>query len=69
MQIFPAATSDAVCVHYRPRAVLVDGATYTNDNVAIFRFQDSLIREYHDYFDPRRFQVGVDALRGRPTTP
>jgi uncharacterized protein len=28
----------------------------------VFLFEDGLIREYHDYFDPRRFQVVVDAL-------
>jgi uncharacterized protein len=25
-------------------------------------FRDGLIVDYHDYFDPRRFQVVVDAL-------
>lgn len=60
--VYPAADSDAVCVEYSNRAVLVDGTTYTNDNIAVFRFEDGLIREYHDYFDPRRFQVVVNAL-------
>jgi len=60
--VYPAADSDAVCVEYSNRAVLVGGTTYTNDNIAVFRFKDGLIREYHDYFDPRRFQTVVDAL-------
>jgi len=60
--VYPAADSDAVCVEYRNVAVLHDGTEYTNDNIAVFRFQDGLITEYHDYFDPRRFQVVVDAL-------
>ena len=60
--VYPAADSDAVCVEYSNRAVLVGGVEYTNDNIAVFRFRDGLISEYHDYFDPRRFQVVVDAL-------
>jgi ketosteroid isomerase-like protein len=60
--IYPAANSDAVCVEYRVCATLVGGTEYTNDNIAVFRFQDGRIGEYHDYFDPRRFQIVVDAL-------
>lgn len=60
--VYPAADSDAVCVEYRNRAVLTDGTEYTNDNIAVFRFEDGLISAYHDYFDPRRFQTVVDAL-------
>jgi ketosteroid isomerase-like protein len=60
--VYPAADSDAVCVEYRNRATLVGGTDYTNDNIAVFLFQDGLISAYHDYFDPRRFQVVVDAL-------
>jgi ketosteroid isomerase-like protein len=61
--IYPAADSDAVCVEYRNRATLVGGAEYANENIAVFRFEDGLFRAYHDYFDPRRFQAVVDALR------
>jgi ketosteroid isomerase-like protein len=60
--VYPSADSDAVCVEYRNRARLVGGTDYTNDNIAVFRFEDGLIGAYHDYFDPRRFQVVVDAL-------
>jgi ketosteroid isomerase-like protein len=60
--VYPAADSDAVCVEYRARAVIVGGTEYTNENIAVFRFRDGLISEYHDYFDPRRFQTVVDAL-------
>ena len=45
-------------------AVLRDGTEYTNDNIAVLLFRDGLIANYHDYFDPRRFQVVVDALPG-----
>jgi ketosteroid isomerase-like protein len=60
--VYPAADSDAVCVEYTNHAVLVGGTTYTNTNIAVFRFDDGRISVYHDYFDPRRFQVVVDAL-------
>ena len=60
--MYPAANSDAVCVEYRNRATLMGGTEYTNENIAVFHFRDGLITEYHDYFDPRRFQSVVDAL-------
>lgn len=60
--VYPAADSDAVCVEYHNVARLVGGTEYTNVNIALFRFRDGLVVEYHDYFDPRRFQVVVDAL-------
>ncbi|MGK6353884.1 nuclear transport factor 2 family protein [Sphingomonas sp. DT-207] len=60
--IYPAADSDAVVVEYNVRATLVGGTRYTNSNIAVFRFEDGLITAYHDYFDPRRFQVVIDAL-------
>jgi len=60
--VYPAADSDAVCVEYHNVATLVDGTRYTNDNIAVLRFRDGLVAEYHDYFDPRRFKVVVDAL-------
>ena len=62
--VYPAGDSDAVVVEYRNEATLTNGTVYTNDNIAVFRFVDGLISEYHDYFDPRRFQVVVDALTG-----
>ena len=60
--LYPAADSDSVCLEYDVRAKLMNGADYTNSNIAVFRFREGLIHAYHDYFDPRRFQVVVDAL-------
>ncbi|MER8505437.1 nuclear transport factor 2 family protein [Mesorhizobium sp. M0199] len=60
--VYPAADSDAIVVEYKNRAMLIGGSEYTNSNIAIFRFESRLISAYHDYFDPRRFQVVVDAL-------
>jgi len=60
--VYSDINSDAVCVEYTNQATIVGGTTYTNTNIAVFRFKEGLISEYHDYFDPRRFQVVVDAL-------
>jgi ketosteroid isomerase-like protein len=60
--IYPATNSNAVAVEYRVRATITGGTEYTNDNIAVFLFEGDLIRAYHDYFDPRRFQTVVDAL-------
>jgi uncharacterized protein len=60
--VFPAADPMVTTVEYRVRAELARGGEYTNDNLAIFEFDDDLVRRYHDYFDPRRFQLVVDAL-------
>jgi ketosteroid isomerase-like protein len=60
--VYSDTNSDAVCIEYTNHATIVGGTVYTNTNIAVFRFNDGLISEYHDYFDPRRFQVVVDAL-------
>ena len=64
--IYPAADSDVVVVEYDVDATLRTGARYTNRNIAVFRFRGELIAAYHDYFDPRRFQVVVAALPKEP---
>jgi ketosteroid isomerase-like protein len=60
--VYPVEASSTVVVEYTNHATLADGTVYTNANIAVFRFEDGLIRWYHDYFDPRRFQVVVDYL-------
>jgi ketosteroid isomerase-like protein/dienelactone hydrolase len=60
--VYPTPDAVTVSVEYRNRAMIKGGTEYTNDNIAVFRFRDGLITEYHDYFDPRRFQIVVDAL-------
>ena len=60
--IYDDPDTNAVCVEYKNDALLKNGTPYTNDNIAVFIFRDGRISEYHDYFDPRRFQTVVDAL-------
>ncbi len=60
--VYPSANSEAICVEYTVRATIAGGTEYTNQNIAVFRFEGGLISAYHDYFDPRRFQIVIDAL-------
>lgn len=63
--VYPVESSSTVVVEYSNDSTLADGRVYTNDNIAVFRFEDGLIRWYHDYFDPRRFQLVVDFLNAK----
>lgn len=60
--VYPVQDSSTVVVEYSNHSTLANGSVYTNDNIAVFRFEDGLVRWYHDYFDPRRFQLVVDFL-------
>jgi uncharacterized protein YndB with AHSA1/START domain/ketosteroid isomerase-like protein len=60
---YPTTDPDVVIVEWDVSATLPDrGTTYRGSNITVFRFRKGLIVDYHDYFDPRRFQVVVDAL-------
>lgn len=60
--LYPIAGADVVVAEWRVSARLSDDTEYTNENITVFGFRDDLIVDYHDYFDPRRFQVVVNAL-------
>jgi uncharacterized protein YndB with AHSA1/START domain/ketosteroid isomerase-like protein len=54
---------DVVIVEWNVSATLPGrGTTYRGNNITVFRFRHGLIADYHDYFDPRKFQIVVDAL-------
>jgi uncharacterized protein YndB with AHSA1/START domain/ketosteroid isomerase-like protein len=54
---------DVAIVEWHVSATLPGrGARYSGNNITVFRFRHGLISEYHDYFDPRKFQIVVDAL-------
>jgi ketosteroid isomerase-like protein/uncharacterized protein YndB with AHSA1/START domain len=54
---------DVVIVEWDVSATLPDrGTTYRGNNITVFRFRNGLIADYHDYFDPRKFQIVVDSL-------
>lgn len=67
--VYPAADAHDVVVEYSVKALLSNGETYSNRNIAVFEFQRGKIAVYHDYFDPRRYQRVVDALARAQTQP
>jgi ketosteroid isomerase-like protein/uncharacterized protein YndB with AHSA1/START domain len=61
--IYQTADLDVVIVEWDATATLPErGTTYRGHNITVFRFRRGLIVDYHDYFDPRKFQVVVDAI-------
>jgi Ketosteroid isomerase-related protein len=55
--------ADVVVVEWDVVATLPErGTIYRGNNITVFRFRNGLISHYHDYFDPRKFQIVVDAL-------
>jgi ketosteroid isomerase-like protein len=60
--LYPGLDPNVVVVEYDVTATLpARDEIYRGNNVAIFEFQRGKIIAYHDYFDPRKFQVVVDA--------
>jgi uncharacterized protein len=52
-----------VVVEWDVRAVLVKaGEVYRGNNITVFKFEGGLIRTYHDYFNPLKFELVVRAI-------
>ena len=61
--LYPAVDPEVVIVEWDVTASLpAQNQVYRGNNITVFKFRDGLIAEYHDYFDPRKFQVVVNAL-------
>ena len=57
LEITELADPDRLLARWKPRGVMTDGSTYTNENVALFVFgADGLISGFDEYFDPVRAQ-------------
>ncbi len=64
--VYPGFDPNIVVVEYDVMATLpARDTTYRGNNIAVFEFQRGKIAVYHDYFDPRKFQVVVDAAAAR----
>jgi ketosteroid isomerase-like protein len=64
--LYPTLDPDTIIVEWDVAATLpARHATYRGNNITVFRMRDGKIAEYHDYFDPRKFQTVVDALSDR----
>jgi uncharacterized protein len=62
-EIYPTVDPDVIVVEYTVTAVLVKtGATYNGINLAIFKFRDGKIVAYHDYFNPEKFKMVIEAI-------
>jgi ketosteroid isomerase-like protein len=61
--LYPTLEPSVVIVEWDVEATLpAKDATYRGNNITVFKFRDSKIVEYHDYFDPRKFQLVIDAI-------
>jgi ketosteroid isomerase-like protein len=61
--LYPALDPDVVIAEWDVTATLsAQRETYRGNNITVFRLRDAKIVGYHDYFDPRKFQIVVDAL-------
>jgi ketosteroid isomerase-like protein len=61
--LYPATDPDIVIVEWDVTASLpAQNQIYRGNNITVFKFRAGLIAEYHDYFDPRKFQVVVNSL-------
>jgi uncharacterized protein len=61
--LYPTLDPDAIIAEWDVAATLpARHETYRGNNITVFRLRDGKIAEYHDYFDPRKFQTVVDVL-------
>lgn len=61
--IYASVDPDVIVVEYTVAAVLVKtNATYNGVNIAVFKFRDGKIVAYHDYFNPEKFKMVVEAI-------
>jgi ketosteroid isomerase-like protein len=69
--IYPTDDPCVVIVEWDVEATLrAKGDVYRGKNITVFKFQHSKIVAYHDYFDPRKFQIVVDAIsEAKPSAP
>jgi ketosteroid isomerase-like protein len=61
---YPTIDPEVVVVEWTVEAHLTNGERYQGSNITVFRFHEGKIAEYHDYFNPERFRVVVQALAG-----
>jgi uncharacterized protein len=52
-----------IVVEWDVRAVLAKASeVYHGNNITVFKFEGGLIRTYHDYFNPLKFELVVRAM-------
>jgi uncharacterized protein len=62
-ELYRTLDPNIVVVEWDVRAVLAKaGEVYRGNNITVFKFEDGLIRAYHDYFNPLKFELVVRAM-------
>ena len=65
--IYPTLDPDVIIVEWTGSAQLrATGQMYQSNPITVFKFRGGRIVAYHDYFNPEKFQVVVDALNALP---
>ena len=63
LDIYPSLDPNIIIVEYSVSAVLLKtGSIYNGRNIAVFKFRDGKINGYHDYFNPEKFKMVIDAI-------
>jgi uncharacterized protein len=63
VDIYPTLDPDVIVVEWSGSAQLrATGQMYQSNPITVFKFRGGRIVTYHDYFNPEKFQVVVDAL-------
>jgi uncharacterized protein len=61
--VYPSTDPDTIVVEYTATAVLLkSNEPYEGTNIAVFKFRNGKISGYHDYFNPEKFKIVVDAI-------
>jgi ketosteroid isomerase-like protein len=61
--IYETLDPDIIVVEWDVRAVLAKaGEVYRGNNITVFKFESGLIRRYHDYFNPLKFELVARAI-------
>jgi uncharacterized protein len=64
--LYETVDPNVIIVEWDVRAVLAKaGEVYRGNNITVFKFEGGLIRTYHDYFNPLKFDLVVRALSAR----
>jgi uncharacterized protein len=61
--IYETLDANIIVVEWDVRAVLAEASeVYRGNNITVFKFEGGLIRTYHDYFNPLKFEAVVRAM-------
>jgi ketosteroid isomerase-like protein len=66
LNIYPTVDPDIAIAEYTVSAVLLKtNAIYNGKNIAVFKFRNGKILAYHDYFNPEKFKMVIEAMENQ----